>query len=125
MEAEDPLDHGLVDPGPRQAVVSVDAPEHEDFAFDLNLSGHLRRQLASRSIYPARLQRAPEGAGQSAAGGRHEVVKSGCVGVVVALLAPVVLRDRGVEPERDRLLHVREPSLARRPPRRVICTFET
>ena len=53
----------------------VNSPNHQDVVLGLDLSSNFRRQSFVAGVDLARFQRTPEGADQSAAGGRHHVIK--------------------------------------------------
>jgi hypothetical protein len=57
----------------------MNAADHEHFVFGLNLAPDISRQPAVACVDLSRFQRAPEGAGQSAAGGSYDVIE--CRGV--------------------------------------------
>lgn len=71
MKAEDPLDRLALGLGCPQAVVHVDALDHQRVAVELNLAG----QLISRGIDLARIQRACKRAEQSPTGRCDHVVE--------------------------------------------------
>jgi hypothetical protein len=58
-----------------QAVDDVDALDNEDAVLDLDLAGGLADEPSPACVDVARLQRAPEGAGQSAGRSGNEVVE--------------------------------------------------
>ncbi len=93
-----PRHRALLGPQP-QPVGDVDAPDHEHVPVLLDLTDGLRRQVALAGRYPARLQRAPEGPGQSAGGRRDEVVEGRGVRLVDLRVDAVVRRDLGVDAE--------------------------
>jgi hypothetical protein len=77
VEAEHPLDrrplvlvgdHGLVD---LEMVGEVDAPDDQDLAVQLDLTDRVCAETTVSGGDAARLQRAPEGPGQSAGGRGH------------------------------------------------------
>jgi hypothetical protein len=112
VEPVDPLD--LLAPvlRHRQPVVDADAPDHEHLLLEHHLADRLDLVALPIDIDVTRFQRAGEGAGQSAAGGGHHVVKRGRVRGVLVGTDAVVLRDLGMDPERHRLVfgrQVREP----------------
>lgn len=80
----------------------------------LNLSGHVGDQppFAGRNF--ARLQRAPEGSGESPSGGRDQVVERGGVRRVLLNIYTVVISHRSVHPEQDRLGLFREKRFSER-----------
>ncbi len=93
MEAVNPLHHFTVEITILEQVVGMDPLEHENAVLDLDLAGYPRSQCPVTRLYPARLQRAPEGAGQSAACRGHQVVDRARVGRQLAGVDPVVSRD--------------------------------
>ena len=90
-----------IDVLPAQLVVHMNSLDHENFAFELYLSGSCPDQLASRCIYLTRLQRASQGAGQSAAGCSHHVVESRRVRRIVFRGYPVMLCNFGMDAKGD------------------------
>jgi hypothetical protein len=68
----------------------------------LDLPARFGREPAPACVHPTRLQRAPQGAGESAGRGRHHVIEGRGVGWEVVAGDPVVLGDLGVNPEGDR-----------------------
>ena len=101
-----------------EPVVNGDAPDHEHRVLEHHLADRLDLVALRIDIDVTRLQRAGEGAGQSAAGGRHHVVERGRVWGVLVGADTVVLRDLGMDPERDRLVlggQVREPLRSAQP----------
>jgi hypothetical protein len=62
-----------------EAIHDMDASYHKHFALGFDLASDFSRQTPIARIDLARFQRAPEGSGQSASGGRHDIVQSGCV----------------------------------------------
>lgn len=53
----------------------VNAANHQDVVFELNFADRFGNQFFVRSIYLTRFQRAPEGAGESTRGRRHDVIQ--------------------------------------------------
>ncbi len=105
METVNPLDDRRVHPvALAQLVVRVNALDQENLALELDLAFDLGGQLAARRINLARLQRAPEGPGQSATGGCYHVVESRRVGREVLGIDAVMIRDRRVHAEGHLLL---------------------
>ena len=104
----DSLDNlALVLPG-AQSVVGMDTANHQNFCVQLDFAGHLRAESAVAGINATRFQRAPEGSGQSTAGRRHHVVKSGRVRGERLWGDLVVRRDLGVDSENHRLFFSRQ-----------------
>lgn len=60
-----------------EGVGGVDALHHQGLAVELDLAGDLGPETTASGGDAARLQRAPEGAGQSATGRRDQVVQRG------------------------------------------------
>jgi hypothetical protein len=114
VEAVDALHDGRIGLA-QDRVVHVDPAKHEDAVLDLDLATRVRGELPAARLDLARLQRAPEGAGQSARGGRDEVVEGRRVGRERVFGDAVVLRDLVVYTERHGSVATREPSLAHRP----------
>jgi hypothetical protein len=50
-----------INPAGAEFVVNVDALDHQDLAVELDLAGRFSYEFPSACLYPARLQRAPEG----------------------------------------------------------------
>jgi hypothetical protein len=84
-------DHRLVD---HQMVGEVDAPDDQDLAFQLDLTDRVRLETTVSGGNAARLQRAPEGPGQSAGGCGHQVVQGGGVRLVALGVGAVMLDNR-------------------------------
>ena len=87
-----------------QRVLDVDAPDHEHAVLRLDLPGRVARELPSCGVDVARLQRASEGAGQSAGSRGDDVVERGRPLDVAATRDAVVIRDLVVHAEPDRLV---------------------
>jgi Sigma-70 region 2 len=94
VEAEYPLDcrplllvtdDGLVD---HQLVGDVDAPDHQHLGVQLDLADRVCLETTVSGRDAARLQRAPEGPGQSPGGRGHQVVQGGGVRLLVARSVP-------------------------------------
>jgi hypothetical protein len=101
-----------------EPVVNGDAPDHEHLVLEHHLADRLDFVALRIDIDVTRFQRAGEGAGQSAARGRHHVVHGGRVWRVLAGADTVMLRDLRMDAERDRLIlggQVREPLRAAQP----------
>ena len=75
-----PLDDLGIDALGAELVVHVNAPDHQDLAVELDLTGGFADEFPPACIYPARLQRAPEGPRQSPTGGGNHVVEGRRVG---------------------------------------------
>ena len=91
-----------------QSVVGMNAANHQNFFVQLDFPRYLRAESAVAGINATRFQRAPEGPGQSTAGRRHHVVKSGRVGGKRLWGDLVVRRDLGVDSENHRLFFSRQ-----------------
>jgi hypothetical protein len=101
-----------------ERVGSVDPLDHDDALLVLDLADDLAGKPAVRGVDLARLQRASEGAEQSAAGGGNDVVKGGGVGIRGFGGDAVVVGHGAVHAEDDRLLlgrHGGEPQRAPEP----------
>ena len=99
VEAQDPLGYLTLIRSDLKMVGYVDAADHEHVAVEPDLARHLRSQPALAGRNPARLQRAPEGTGESAGGGGDEVVKRRRVRFVNVRVYAVVFRYLGVHSE--------------------------
>jgi hypothetical protein len=55
----------------------VDALQDQDAVLQFHFTGDVTHQPSTAGINAARLQRAPEGSGQSAAGGGHDIIQGG------------------------------------------------
>ena len=73
--------------------------DHKNLVLELDLARYLGGQPAAGCIYLARLQRAPEGSGQSAAGRRDHIVERRRVGREVLGVDAVVIGDRRMHAE--------------------------
>jgi hypothetical protein len=88
----------------RERIPDVDPLNDEHAVIDLDLAHRLARQPPLACLHVARLQRASEGPGQSAAGGGdHEVERRRALDVA-ATRHPLVVGDLVVDAELDRLL---------------------
>lgn len=74
MDAVDPLNHRPRFLRSNQLVNHVNAAEDQNVFFYLNLTSNIGSQSFVTSAYLTRFQRAPEGAGQSTGGRRHDVI---------------------------------------------------
>ena len=111
MGLESPLDRRLVLGFGSQPVRDVDSPDDDHAVILLlHLAPDVAREVPLARLDPARLQRASEGTGQSAAGGGHDVVQRR--GDLSFRLHAVVLRDGPVNPELDGSVVRRKPSAA-------------
>jgi hypothetical protein len=89
-----------------QLVCDMDATDHQDTIVLSDLSTYISAEVAFSSTDPARLQRASEGSGQSAAGRRHDIVERRSDFTVG--IGTIVLLDRSVNAELDRAIVGRE-----------------
>ncbi len=102
---ERPLDLGAVDVGlDAQAISDMDPLDHKHAVFDLDLARCLTDEPAVACVDLTRLQRASEGAGESAAGGGDDVVERRRTLGISRSCDPVVLGDLVVDTEVDRLV---------------------
>lgn len=104
--------------GDREPVADVDAFDYEHVILGLDLAGRLDVVAVRIDFDLARLQRAGEGAGQSAAGGGDYVVEGGRVRRIAVGIDVVVLGNLRVNSKSDRLGlsgKVREPLRAAEP----------
>lgn len=86
-----------------ERVAHVDPLDHEDSVLGLDLADRLGDESSLSCADLARLQRAPEGAGQSAGRSGHDVVERRRVLGFAAARNAVMIGDLVVDPERDRL----------------------
>jgi hypothetical protein len=93
MEAMNSLDLLATAVGNPEPIANADAANHENLVLEHNLADCLDLVALRINIDLTRLQRAGEGARQSAAGGGHHVVKGGRVRRVPIGADAVVLRD--------------------------------
>ncbi len=103
-----------------EIVVRVNALDHQNLAVPFHFAPGFRNQspLAGRDL--ARLQRASESPGQSAGGGRHDVVQGRGVRLVNMGVNPVVLSDFRVHPEKNGCGHMGQI----RPAQRALDAFD-
>ena len=110
VEAEHPLDccplllvidDSLVD---HQVVGDVDAPDHQHLGVELDLADCVCLETTVSGRDAARLQRAPEGPGQSPGGRGHQIVQGGGVRLLGCQVGAVVLGHRAMYAEGDRLV---------------------
>jgi len=87
--------------GDAESVGDADPLDDEDVVLELDLADRLARQPALARVDSTRLQRAPEGAGQSAAGGGDDVVEGGGVFSLAVSLDAVVVGDLVMHAEED------------------------
>ena len=74
-----------------QMIGHVDAPNYEHATLSFNLTYGFRRESAFTRWYLARLQRAPEGAGQSASSCGDKIIEGGGVRSMHLGIDPIVL----------------------------------
>lgn len=82
-----------------QGVPDPNLLDHQDAVLDVDLALGLGAELAAARVYPARLQRAAQGAGESTGGRRHHVVERGRMLRILSRRGAVVLADRAVRAE--------------------------
>jgi hypothetical protein len=87
-----------------QRVRGMDPLDDERLALQLDLTGDLGPETTVSGGDASCFERTPERPGQSAAGRRDEVVDRGRIRWEVLLHDPVVLGDRTVHTERDRVV---------------------
>jgi len=84
----------------------MNALDHQHLAVPFHFSPGLRNQPSVPGRDFARLQRAAEGPGQSARGGRNDVIQSGGVRLVYVGVDSIVLGDLRVHPEKHGCLNM-------------------
>jgi len=105
MPLERALDRRAVGVGvDAQSVSDVDPLDHEHAVVELDLAFRLARQPSSARIDVTRLQRAPEGAGQSASGSGDDVVERRRPLRLAATRDAVMVCDLVMDPEPHRLV---------------------
>ncbi len=82
--------------GRGDVVHNMNAPNHKNAVFRLDLTCDFSRQMFIACVDLARLQRASEGAGESTTRSSHDVVKGGRVGLDSLRLDAVVFSNRTV-----------------------------
>ncbi len=87
-----------------QGVNDTDSLDYEDAVLDHDIALGLAAEVAMAGVYPARFQRATQGAGQSTGGCSDNVVERRSVILVFTLSRSVVLAHLGVGPKEDRLV---------------------
>jgi hypothetical protein len=97
-----------------QVVGDVDTANDEHLPVQFDLTGCVRGQPPLAGRDPARLQRAPKGAGESPGGGGHDVIQRGRVRRVDLGIHAVVFRNLGMDAEECRLILGREIGAAQR-----------
>ena len=111
-----------IDPQP---VDGMDALDHEHPVLQLDLAGSLPYEPTLACRYLTRLQRAPEGAGQSADRSSDDVVQRGRTLGLAARRDPIVLGDRVVDTEDHRLRLRRKERATQRPAHPLDCLLYT
>jgi hypothetical protein len=102
VQIEQPLDRGPLALVGGQPVGDMDAPDDQDLGIQLDLADRVCLETTVSGRDAARLQRAPEGSGQSPGGRGHQVVQGGRVRLAVPGIGAVVLGHGAVHPEGDR-----------------------
>jgi hypothetical protein len=110
-----------VDPVSLQFVVNVNPLDDQNLALELDLTSRLTGEPAIACVYLARLQRAPEGSRQSAAGGGDNVVERGGIGRRIPGINAVVLRYLRMDSKGDRTL----PCGKERLPHRSLVSYDS
>jgi hypothetical protein len=108
------LDDLGVDRAGAELVMNVDTFDQKDLAFELYLAGGFADQFPPACLYPARLQRAPEGAGQSPTSRGNHIVEGRRIGGEVVGRHTVVSRYLRVHTEGDGFISARHLRLAKR-----------
>jgi hypothetical protein len=98
-----------------EMVGGVDAPDDQDLIFQLDLTPDVGGEALVARVDVARLQRTAEGAGQSAAGGRHDIVERRGMGLDDVRVDLVVGGHRAMHAERHGDPLRRQVGLAQRP----------
>jgi len=93
----------------------MDPADDQYLSVEFDFSRRVRGQQSLPGWDPARLQRAPEGAGESPGGGRHDVIQRRGARGVDARVDPIVLGNRRVDPKEDRPLLGRQVGPAQGP----------
>ena len=97
-----------------QVVGDVDTANDEHLPVQFDLTGRVRGQPPLAGRDPARLQRAPKGAGESPGGRGHDVIQRGGVRRVDLGIHAVVFRDLRMDAEECRLILGRKIGAAQR-----------
>jgi hypothetical protein len=98
-----------------QRVLDVDSLDHQYAVLDLDLAERLAREPPFSRHHVARLQRAPEGPGQSAPGGGNDEVECGRALDVAAAHDAIVVGHLIVDAKLDRFVTGREVRTSQRP----------
>lgn len=93
-------------------VMGMNPLDDENPVLEFDLTGDLGDEASMRSVDSTRLQRAPEGAGESPTGGRHDVVQGRRVGRILLCVNAVVLRYLGMDSKGERFGSCRQVSLS-------------
>jgi hypothetical protein len=126
VEVVNALDHAGVHIPPRaKNVVGVNPLDHKNAAVQDDLAGHFGSEFAARCFDSSRLQRAPEGAGQSPAGRRNDVIERRRVRRILVRIHAVVIGDLGVDTEVMGSFLPGTTASRTGPPFRVMATLET
>jgi hypothetical protein len=99
-----------------QRVGDMDPFDNEDLAVLLDLTDRLRREVSVACIDATRLQRASQGAGQSATGRSNDIVERGRIRRIGVGIYAVMFGNFAVDAERDVLVSGGQPRIADRPP---------
>ena len=124
VQTEHPLNGGPLCLVGGQPVGHVDAPDHQDLAVQLDLADRVRVETTVSGGDAARLQRAPEGPGQSPGSRGHQVVQGGRMRLAVLGVSAVVLGHRAVDPEGHRRSSAGTVAVRSGPRCRVTVTWE-
>ena len=113
MEIQD-AGHGLVIlfGDATQFIRHMNAFDDQDLAFLLDLTHRFGSEAPIACVDAARLQRAPEGPGQSPGRGRNEVIERCGIRRKIVHVDAIVLGHLTVHTERDVLIASRQPCLA-------------
>jgi hypothetical protein len=82
-----------------QVVSNVNPPNDQYIPLLFDLTDRLGLKPSLPSRYTARLQRAPQGAGQSPSRGSHQVIQGGRMGLVDVQVYAIMLGNFGVDSE--------------------------
>jgi hypothetical protein len=103
MEAVHPLDLLASLLRSAELVANGDSFDHEHVVLQENLAHGFNFEALPLDVDLTRLQRACERAGQSAAGGGHDIVERRRVRMELFGIGPIMLGHLGVHPKRHRL----------------------
>jgi hypothetical protein len=104
VEAEHPLDRRPLRLVGDQQIGDMDAFDDQDLGVQLDLADRVCLETTVSCRDAARLQRAPEGPGQSPSGRGHQIVQGGGVRLLLGQVGAVVLGHRAMNAEGDRLV---------------------